>query len=268
MTWQSWEHTWQIHARSSSYRSRVKRAFEIIEEAERRVGKLFCGLSGGKDSLAMLAMLRAAQAQHVVAVHCSTPLNTPGMAEAAEAAADALGFDYEEIEPDLGGATDIWRFLRELPRDKSILGTELGNMLRRATASGNMLVAYLYGSEFRGAYSGMRADESQGRAMNRRVRGPLYQNTRDGTWMCCPIVDWTGRDVWACITANGLQAPPHYRLLYERFGVSPESPMSRVDCVVTDDAIAARGAIAHLPVLYPELWARLVEIRPELQRAR
>lgn len=268
MTWQSWQQTWAIHARSPAYRSKVKRAVEIISEAERKVGKLFCALSGGKDSLALLAMLRAAQAQHVVAVHCSTPLNTPGMEESAESAADALGFAYEEVEPDLGESTDVWRLLRELPSDQSIISGDAGKQLRLKIASGNMLVAYLYQSEWRGSYTGMRADESRGRRVNRMVRGTLYRNSQDGTWMCQPIVDWSSRDVWAAIVNHGLIPPSHYQLLFERFGISPESPMSRVDCVITSDKVAARGAIAHLPVLYPELWDRLVEIRPELRHER
>jgi 3'-phosphoadenosine 5'-phosphosulfate sulfotransferase (PAPS reductase)/FAD synthetase len=270
VSWASWEATWRIHASNRVFKSRLDHAISLVEQAEKTVGRgrLFCALSGGKDSLALLSVLHHTQAHHLLAVHVTTPLNTPGMAEAAEAAAAELGFDYECVEPDVSPCSDVWEWLAALPRDKSILERELGEKLRAKMSSGNMLVAFMYEREYQGSYSGMRADESRGRKMNRCMRGPLYRISVDHTWMALPIVDWSARDVWALITMRGLEPPPHYRMLYERFGVSPESPQSRVDCVITDEAIASRGAIAHLPTLYPELWERLAAIRPELKEMR
>lgn len=278
MTWDSWVATWRAHAGSPQYRGRLRSSIESARDAFASLPRRMiagdpnecnwaCALSGGKDSLALLGVLHLAGLHEVPCVHVTSPLNTPGMAEAAEAAAVRLGFDLEIVEPDVDPHSDVWAFLQSLPG--SILDDKgAGLEMRKRIASGNCLIAWQYDARVDGFFSGVRADESRGRTMNRRVRGRLYQRGSDGGAICQPIVDWSGRDVWGLITELGLEHPPHYRLLWERFGISPESPMSRVDCVITSERVAARGAIAHVPVLYPELWRRLLDVRPELKGAR
>lgn len=261
MNWDGWMATWRLHAATGFFRHRLKRAVEIAEEGARG-RKLFCALSGGKDGVALAGVLVSAGLREIQCVHCHTPLNTPGMEETAIACAERLELELEIIEPD----RDAFEILDSLPKDISIFDERNNLELRKAIASGNMLVAYQYERGFAGAFSGMRAEESHGRAMNRALRGHTYQLKIDGSWMCCPIADWSARDVFAWLVHRDLPIHPHYRLLLERFGVSPESPGSRVDCVITTDGISGRGATAHLRSLYPALWRKITDIRPELGR--
>lgn len=261
MTWESHLATWRLHAQTGFFRHRVRRAVEIAEEGAKG-RKLFAALSGGKDGVAMAGVLVSAGLREMPFVHAHTPLNTPGMEETALACAEKLDLELDIVEPEI----DVWDLLRSLPADISILDERNHLPLRNAIASGNMLVAHQYEHGYDGAMSGMRAEESHGRAMNRALRGHTYQLKIDGSWMCCPIADWSARDVFAWLVHRDLPIHPHYRLLYERFGVSPESRSARVDCMITTDSIAARGAIAQLRSLYPALWGRITSIRPELNR--
>jgi 3'-phosphoadenosine 5'-phosphosulfate sulfotransferase (PAPS reductase)/FAD synthetase len=183
------------------------------------------------------------------------------MRECAEKTAEQLDVDLDITEPEL----NIWDWLAtSLPRGASLMDEPSHLAFRKQFSCGNLLVAYQYAHGFAGSYSGMRAEESRGRRMNRKIRGPLYQLRSDDTWACLPIVDWSARDVFACLVQLGLPIHPHYRLLSDRLGISPESPASRVDCMIPEDRVTKMPAGLQCKLLYPELWRRIITVRPEL----
>lgn len=259
MSWDAWVKAWATHAQTAVHRRRVESAANTVRSLLLTT-KYFCGLSGGKDGVATAGLLKLAGRGDIPLVHVYTPLNTPGMEETAKATAETLGSKLTIIEPDI--PDDFWSWLRSLPAPITSRGNYsiLGNKI----AVGNMLVAYTYEHKLDGAINGMRSEESKGRRINRKVRGRAYRLKSDGKEMVQPIVDWEARDVYAFCVANNLPICEHYRLAYERFGLSPESPNSRVDCVIVPDEIASNGSYAMTRQLYPELWRKLVTARPEL----
>lgn len=262
MNWDSWLRTWEAHSKTERYRRKLRAAVDIAQQGA-EYGRLFGALSGGKDGVAMAGVLCAAGLrEQIPLVHCHTDLNTPGMEQCALETAERLDMDLEIIEPE----SDVWQMLATLPREIPIWDERNHLQLRRAIASGNMLVAHLYAHSYVGSFSGMRSEESRGRLWNRKMRGPLYQLKSDETWMCLPIVDWSARDVFACLVSMGLPIHPHYRLMSERFGVEPESPGSRVDCMLPEERVTSWPIAAQLAQLYPDLWRRIVAIRPELRQ--
>jgi 3'-phosphoadenosine 5'-phosphosulfate sulfotransferase (PAPS reductase)/FAD synthetase len=263
MSWQSWLDTWEIHATSSTFRRRLRESIAHVQQAHEQEPRMFAGLSGGKDGCALAGVLKLAGVR-VELVHVHTDLNTPGMEECAYTTAEKLDMFLEVIEPDWAPHSSIWEWLRHQPQAATI--AEVLPALARKSAVGNMLVAHTYARGFRGAYSGMRNEESKGRRMNYAVRGCLYQLTKDSCWMCNPLATWKARDAFAMLIHMGLPVHPHYRLAYDQFDVSPESPMSRVDCLLTSEAIAARGATEQMRVFYPEVYRQLAAVRPEIAR--
>lgn len=267
MSWSGWIATWRLHARSRAHRRRRERAVEIVREAAALGVRWVACVSGGKDSIATLAAIQEAGVT-MPAVHAWTEINAPEMDRCAREACGALGFDLDEIEPqdDAGRSIDVIEWLRSLPAEWDILDPATMREVQLRIASGNMLVAYQYARGLNGAVTGMRSEESRGRRLNELTRGPIYQIKIDSHWMCNPLELWTARDVFAVAVERGLPIHPHYQALYERFGVSPESPQSRVDSLLVPDTIATRGALVLARVLYPELWSKLVDARPELRR--
>lgn len=260
--WDVWLKTWALHAQTSAFRARMDRALEVLARARREIpGQMFCAVSGGKDSIAVAALLAEA-GWKLPCVHCATELNIPDMESVSARACEQLGLDLTVAEPEL----DIWEWLRTEYAQQSIMEHRAHIEFRNQFSAGNMLVAQMYAANYSGSVSGMRAEESRGRRMNRVVRGPIYQQQTDETWMVLPIVDWTARDVFALAVSRGLPISEHYKVLQSKFLISPESPGSRVDCVLTEEKITARGSMVHLRVLYPELWRRIVALRPELLR--
>lgn len=260
MDWDNYLRLWEGHAKTSAYLRRWDRA---CEHAARGIthGRFYCALSGGKDGVAVAAVVNVACGHDVMLAHAHTELNTPGMLETAERTAELLDMDLDVFEPD----RDIWQWLRSWPKQYSLREREHRREFDRLFASGNMLVAYQYANGFTGAFSGVRADESKGRRLNRMFRGHLYQLAKDASWMCNPIGDWSARDVFACAVSRGLPIHPYYRLALEQLEIDPESPGSRVDCVVPREEVTRLPAALPLRVLYPDLYRRITAIRPEFE---
>lgn len=243
-----------MHAATPRFRSLVGRTLRLIREIDAEGLRLFCALSGGKDSTALAGLLHEAGVPFH-AVHVHTELNTPGTRETVEALVARLGCSLDVYEP----VESVWDLLAE----PVVNGHD--PLFNRAS-SGSLLVAYTYDGPWDGSWTGMRADESRGRCLNARVRGALYRLKADGKWIAQPMLWWSVKDVYAYIVSRGLPLHPHYQRAYERLGVSPER--SRVDCLVTAETVAALGAHAEARALYPELWSRIEEARPRLQHTR
>lgn len=245
---------WRAHARSSAFKARRRAAVARIREIDAEGLHLFFALSGGKDSVALAGLLSEAGVD-VHAVHVHTELNTPGTLGVVDEVTDKLGMSLDVYEPE----HDVWQLLAQEHSDK------VDPLFDRAS-SGVMLVAYTYEHDYDGAWTGMRADESRGRMLNCRMRGALYQLAIDQRWIAQPLLWWTAQDVLAYAEDAGLPVHPHYRLAHERFGVTPER--SRVDCLVTPPGVAAQGAHAIARALYPDLWRRIEDARPDLRGTR
>jgi 3'-phosphoadenosine 5'-phosphosulfate sulfotransferase (PAPS reductase)/FAD synthetase len=268
VTWASFVAMWKMHAATKAYARTYERSIELVIAAT--TGRKLAGcLSGGKDSTVLGKIIRDVELRNHVeiqCVHAHMDLNCPGQREAVEALAEELQLDVDIIEP----TVDLWKFLVGVPKEKHILNSDAMRQFYDQFTAPHLLVDYQYNHNFDGAITGMRGTnpkdggESRGRMMNARMRGPLYQIELDKLWMSNPLAGWTARDVWACITQNKLPIHNYYQRLYERFGIPPESPGSRVGELLVMDVVANRGALEHTRALYPELWHKLLAIRPEL----
>lgn len=258
--WDTWLRTWALHAETRAFRERVELAVKTVQEAHSRVHKRYCGVSGGKDSVALAGILsEAGLLNDVPLVFCSTPLSTPGSDDVIDTLADAINADVFSVEPDI----DVWDWLYRQPSYFDLLGEGHAEFLNKF-ASANLSVAWMYEHGYDGVYLGLRTQESKGRRWNRKMRGKDYR-LRDGTWTCQPIVDWSARDVFAFAVSRGLPIHPYYSLALEHLMIEPEHPSSRVDCMIPADSVTQQSVLRPLQLLYPEMWARLVFVRPELK---
>jgi 3'-phosphoadenosine 5'-phosphosulfate sulfotransferase (PAPS reductase)/FAD synthetase len=248
---------------TEAFHIRVKRAIQVIQDAGSQLQRLFVGVSGGKDSIALGYLCHLAGADFQWA-HAHTPLETPGMLDAADALAKHCDRELDIVDPDL--RMDFWQWLRVLGRPGvNPFREPYAQELRNKTSAGALLYWYRHEYRFTGYLTGMRTEESRGRRMNRKIRGISYQRT-DGCYVSNPISDWTARDVWAFILSNNLPICPHYRTALERLGISPESPGSRVDFVVAPDSATSLPILYTTSVLYPDLFRRICEVRPECRK--
>lgn len=263
MQWEMWLDTWQEHARTEKFARRLDLAVKEVQAHDRQVAGMFAGCSGGKDSCAVAGILSyAGLLDKVPLVYCHTELDTPGSSETVEALADVLNADLDVVESPL----DIWDWLRAAKFAQGNLIDFMNyKLFLHRFSSVNLSVAHMYETGASGVFLGLRTEESHGRRMNRAIRGKLYRGL-DGTWKSQPIVDWEARDVFALAVSMRLPVHPYYRLALERLGVSPESPGSRVGCMMPEETAVQWPVLSPLKVLYPDLWLRLRQARPELER--
>lgn len=286
MSWESWERAWRAHSTTIAFRRRVQTAIQLAQSAASKPGKLFCSLSGGKDSAAMAGILdEAGLTGHVPAIYAHSALNFDDTLSAVEAIADRLNLELHVIEPTSieqqiddacalyrttkpqGGVNGFNEFdlLEALPKDRDVL--DCLKFVHRACAAGNMLVAYTYEHDFAGSFVGLRADESKGRAAHARFHGYDHASAIDGKRTVCPLLGWTGQDVFAYLIVRGIPIHPYYRKAYETGLLGDADPATlRVDMTLMPPYPAAHGALAILARVYPETFRKLAGIRPELRR--
>lgn len=268
-TWESVVASWKIHGRSAELSRKVELAKDVCRAAIEDVGRsspydggMYCGCSGGKDSVAMSGLLHEGGFK-IPIVYCSTPLDTPGSEGTIQELSDTLGTEVEIVEPEV----DAWEWLEKLPKSFDLLGGDYRAFLHVFSAV-NLSIAYGYETKRSGVFLGLRTEESRGRRLNRMFRGKLYQNSVDKRWTCQPIVDWTAKDVFAFAVSRELPIHPYYRLALEKMKVHPESPQSRVGCMMPEDGVVSWRVLTPMSMLYPEMYRRLINIRPELRKDR
>ncbi len=113
---------------------------------------------------------------------------------------------------------------------------------------------------FNGVFLGLRKEESQGRQMSLTIRSPIYQ-MKSGFWKCCPLANWTGKDVWAYIISKDLVYPEFYN--FTALGDSREWIRS-ASWVTTDGA--NKGRLVWLKYYYPQYYRQLLREFPEVGR--
>ena len=259
--WSSFETMWRLHAETPVFAARLQKAKEIARSGMGSAAlprRMFASISGGKDSVAMLGVIREAGLS-IQCAHGASGFDIPGSRETAEAAADACEMDIDIVEP----IEDPWELLARIPKGANVFDRKHWIPFCNAAAGGQLMIYYQHQGAFDGAYVGLRAEESKTRLVNARVRGAHYHVKQDDSWMCCPLQWWSVDDVYAFILSRGLPLHPFYRLAYERLQVPPSK--SRVDMIMPNEFISSRGALMHLRNLFPELWIRLTDIRPEMR---
>jgi 3'-phosphoadenosine 5'-phosphosulfate sulfotransferase (PAPS reductase)/FAD synthetase len=286
MNWDVWERVWRLNATTPRFAKKVAKAKQIAREGHAR-GRLFCSLSGGKDSVALAGLLCEAGID-VRSVYAHSELVIPDTWETVVAVADRLDLDLHIIQPDpssieegcavvsnilgierkpkLGDEWSEWDILNAIPRNHIVFG--FYDVIGGISAGGNMLVSYTHEHGFDGSFDGRRAEESRARTMQKINVGPIHKHKTDGKWSVCPLMEWTGQDVWSFILSRDLPIHPYYRRAWDG-GLRTDDPSRlRVDSAITPEHVASKGALALIAQTYPEFWAKLVSFRPELNQYR
>lgn len=241
---------YRAQASLPAHRRHVERARAAAEDWASRCASPYISVSGGKDSCAMVATLRGIVPDAPL-VHVCSALCLPCNCEVAEALATWSERRFVRVVPE----RDPWEWIAGYPGDISEQANNAASELDRLFFF-EPLMAYVAEAGHDGVAMGLRAQESAGRRMNRRIRGLVYQ--RGDLLACQPLADWRTEDVFAAIVASG----------------SPLSPIYGMEGLTDDQMIregwwlpgrtAACGSAVWLRQFYPAIWRRLLEVRPEL----
>ena len=199
-----------LYAKLSRFKRQEERTRQFIAETLSSVlGPWTISFSGGKDSTVMLDLVRRV-APDTVAVFVDSGAEYP----------ETLGFmaDTALVKtyyPELA-ILEMYRMVDRYGHSGGEYGPDwhwpLGS-IKRAMIYEPMVRAQ---DELHavGGFIGLRAQESYGRKMLRRIRGKLLQ-AKQGDWRCYPMLDWTTEDIWAYIALHDLEYNEVYDILAE-----------------------------------------------------
>lgn len=283
MNWEDWIRAWQAHSKTLGFRRRVDTAKRVAESGARH-GKMYCSLSGGKDSVAMNGILdEVGLTATVPSVHAFSALDYPDTIDVVHDVAERLNLELIVIEPDnleyhvkriakKFGVTppqpgvngyDEWDLIRACPPDGAV--TDYLIEVSKAQSSPHQLVSFMYENQYDGAYVGIRADESAARKQYARRWGYAH-GYGDGTTNVCPLLAWSGLDVYAYLVSRDLPIHPYYRKAFEVWRGEVDSPMTLRVCLAIPPAFpSSRGSASLIARVYPEFWRKLTMIRPEMR---
>jgi 3'-phosphoadenosine 5'-phosphosulfate sulfotransferase (PAPS reductase)/FAD synthetase len=258
--WDAWMRAVREYAATVAHRRRVEKARAFIADALTVSTSWCCMVSGGKDSTALAAL--------VAEVAPGTPV-----------ASEKDDMDYpgeEEYVRDLCARLDLpLTILRPPISPKEVIAREAakvgitGDWHGRAAELSKICFYDLveaHGEGYEGIFLGLRGEESNGRRLNRASHGVLYRKRPSkhhaaGQWVCAPLSDWRGIDVYAFCDARGVELLPVYRcigLLHR------EEPWRvRKSWWLPNGTSARYGDVAWLRRYYPSLYRQLRAWMPD-----
>jgi 3'-phosphoadenosine 5'-phosphosulfate sulfotransferase (PAPS reductase)/FAD synthetase len=259
--WEMWQRTALLHARTRSFARRVDGAKRIVDAALRVVDPAYVtgtrvgiGWSAGKDSTCLAHLVTVEMgARDVELFSEKDDLDYPGEEDYVRELAAAWGAKLRVVRPDISPAAWIAEHGREIELAGDIHSRRAGlskacfySVVERETAHYYVLIL------------GLRAEESYGRRVSRKVRGPLYR-VKSGQVRAQPLADWTGLDVLAYAASRGVELLHVYRCVAFMHASAPW--MIRKSWWLPGEA-AAQGATAWLRRYYPSLYRKAVEWMP------
>lgn len=245
----------RLHAKLVSHRRAVQRAQDRVRQALATApGTWAAATSGGKDSTAMLDIAVSAgwRGPLFFFEYRETP---PENRQQIEALAARYGLGVEAIT--VTGAFDVFDrvgyFFASASTEKEAAAVRWMERAYKREASEHQAKA-----GWAGVLIGMRAQESQRRRRMFGQKGWLYTTRDRPLWTCCPLYDWSARDVWGRIASQGLPYLARYDDTDDRLWRRSEETWLAMDCW-------RNGMAADMKRRDPERWQELAARYPEIE---
>ncbi len=235
------------HMLTGAFARRYNAAVEIAIQGFRRCERPYVSVSGGKDSVAMAAVVdgaaRSLGRDYVLWCHVSDA-SFPGTEEVVRELADKL---QRELVMDRSPVSAFAVVGQQSARQFGKTGYFF-EAIRRCVEEGGYDLAFV----------GVRAAESLRRTRAHRVWGPIFETTVP-VWhiKCHPIARWSIEDVAATLVAQDLPIHP----IYDKIPVGQRC--IRLGYVTALDLLD-KGTAVFLRLNYPDLYARLAASYPQV----
>lgn len=249
---------YQLHAKvDRQYKRRVEESIAIIHDGLSRMEKPYVGFSRGKDSTALLHLVKSISPE-VAVLSVVTDADLPDMVAYGERLMEAWGIEANWIRPQMS-VFEILQIAKE--KYGTIWGqaNDARSLLDKVCFFDPLMDAARQ-MRLDGSFLGLRKEESRGRRANLNVRGAVYYHQGRDMWTCCPLMSWSRRDVMAYLVSHDIPIGPVYSKT--RFHRAPDD--IREGWYVPGAYANFDGKAAWLKYYYPDLYRRLIEQFPEI----
>lgn len=247
-----WRNIYLMRAQNPQFKKRVEKSISIIKEFLGMGKKVYCSISGGKDSTAM-AHLVWKLAPGMKFVSEKDDMDFPGEREYLESLAREYQWNMDILTP----SVKLWDIVMgyDVTEDIHSKGTSFSDEYFY-----DLLREYQTKNKMEGVFLGLRAQESKGRLWNFKKRGEIYWNESWQTWICQPLALWSAVDVFAYLFSNNIPIMDVY--FKTRFIGSPERIRKSW---ILPSAQSSQGQALWLKYYFPEIFDRLAILQPKLR---
>jgi phosphoadenosine phosphosulfate reductase len=244
---------WAICARTARHRRALDSARALVREAL-SLGPAYVAVSGGKDSVALLGIVREI-APDLPAWHIDSGMETP---ETLAVLAQVCGLRTASPALDIATMAEMvgaWGYTgpKKLPGQWHWSDSDWKRILIDEPSA-----ALCAEHGYRVVLTGCRADESRARG-KRVARWGAIKERKDGIVHAWPLAYWTGLDSLAYCHQQGLPISGIY------LGAGAEPADRRRTGTILGGTYARHGRYADLKMRHPLLWHQLVDRFPALR---
>lgn len=247
-----WQAYYGLYSYLPEHKSKIEKSRQIIASFLSEHPESYVSWSTGKDSTALLHLALSVKPA-IKVMSEKDDMDYPEEMEYLEMMREKYKLNLDVISP----AEFIWNQISkfDVANDIHSRNTDFS-----AVYFYDLISDYKRKNNYSGVMLGLRAEESKRRLWNLKKRGSTYFCDRDGDWVCQPIASWTGADVFAYLISNNVPILDVYWKL--KFVESPEQIRKSW---ILPGARASSGQVAWLKYYYPELYSKLVQIKPEIR---
>ena len=256
--WETWMLTARAHSATLRFRRAVDRAKVLVDEALLAHPNAALMCSFGKDSLVMSHMI-SVEMGHRLPLFCHRDdLDFPE----SRAWSERYTAEFDLRTTFLTAPMSVKQWLHDHAHELGALDDVHSHAAGMAKAAFYNVVEQA-AAPYDMVFLGLRKDESRARMLNRCKRGLLYEKahaTRGKQWVCTPLGDWSGLDVYAYAASRGLELQPLYKCI--AFMHRAEPWRVREAWWLPESNTRRYGGVAWLRRYYPSLYHQLCEWMP------
>lgn len=246
-----WRDYYLLHSKSDNFRRKVEKSLNIINEFIAIGSKNYVSFSGGKDSSVMVRLVSIVD-DTIRVMSEKDDFDFPNEKEFVVEFCERCNVELDIIEPEnilkLSEKVDFTEDIHSQNTDFS------------KNAFYGLIKSYQLEGGYKGAFLGLRSEESKQRSWNAKVNRYIYYNLSWQQLICQPIVEWNGKDVFAYLFKNEL---PILDVYFKTAFV--ESPEQIRKSWVLPSAQSCRGQAVWLKKYYPQIYNKLCLINPKIR---
>lgn len=251
--WNYWEKIYRLHSRTRIFKQKVLESMQIIEDFPNVSGlnlnQIYSTCSAGKDSTVLSVLVNRV---------------FPGIKIFSEK--DNFDFPEEITYLESIAKQENWNLeiVKVIIDPKQIQVDICDEIHSRGIEFSDrffydVIAQFKKKYNYQGVYLGLRRNESKARRINLYTYSPIHQN-KNGEWVCNPLHNWTGKDIFGFLISESLPILSVYQKL--KFIGNPEKIRKSW---YLPGARACEGQVQWLKYYYPELFQQLEMFFPKVR---